>query len=326
MNTKMPSELVGSPSVAPMRLCRKKPYCAAPADGAGQRLLGDHAADVVQRAAGAVAGRRCERRPVGRAVLGVGGRALHLADGQHPGVTCTVKRAGRGAAVGVGRGHRHGVRPGRRRRRSTRDRGAWPCRPTPVGRGERGTGDRAGGRGRADRGDRQVDDRVVGVGGGDRRGSPPCPADGDQRRRRRSARPAGRPGRRRRGVRAEAVEGVGRRSRPTARPGRTRRSGRCRRRSRSAVRRSVLSAVLVSAGAPLGARVDADLADRVDDRPAAPPLRSTIASSPLNRLAPVVWSAWARIAAPAEAWATTNTSPSATVPVSAIVAPRRCCR
>jgi hypothetical protein len=31
MNTKMPSELVASPSVKPFRLCRKKPFCAAPA-------------------------------------------------------------------------------------------------------------------------------------------------------------------------------------------------------------------------------------------------------------------------------------------------------
>jgi hypothetical protein len=30
MNTKMPSELVGSASSVPVRLCRKKPFCTAP--------------------------------------------------------------------------------------------------------------------------------------------------------------------------------------------------------------------------------------------------------------------------------------------------------
>jgi len=51
------------------------------------------------------------------------------------------------------------------------------------------------------------------------------------------------------------------------------------------------------------------------------PLRSTTASSPLNQPAPLVWSAWARIAAFAEECATTNTSPFATVPVRLIVSP-----
>ena len=51
------------------------------------------------------------------------------------------------------------------------------------------------------------------------------------------------------------------------------------------------------------------------------PFRSTMASSPLNQLELFVWSAWARIAAFAEPWATTYTSPAATVPVSVIVRP-----
>ena len=50
----------------------------------------------------------------------------------------------------------------------------------------------------------------------------------------------------------------------------------------------------------------------------AVPLRRTKASSPLNQPAPFVWSAWARIVAPAEDWATTWTSPSATEAVRAM--------
>jgi hypothetical protein len=49
------------------------------------------------------------------------------------------------------------------------------------------------------------------------------------------------------------------------------------------------------------------------------PLRSTTASFPLNQPAPFVWSAWARIAGAALDWASTKTSPSATVPVRLIV-------
>ena len=49
------------------------------------------------------------------------------------------------------------------------------------------------------------------------------------------------------------------------------------------------------------------------------PLRSMIASSPLNQPAPLVWSAWARIAALAPEFARTKTSPEATVPLSVIV-------
>ena len=44
-----------------------------------------------------------------------------------------------------------------------------------------------------------------------------------------------------------------------------------------------------------------------------------MASSPLNHPDPLVWSAWARIAALADAWATTYTSPAPTVPVRLIV-------
>jgi len=51
------------------------------------------------------------------------------------------------------------------------------------------------------------------------------------------------------------------------------------------------------------------------------PFRSTTASSPLKNPAPLVWSACARIAALAEDWASTNTSPLATVPVRLIVSP-----
>ena len=51
------------------------------------------------------------------------------------------------------------------------------------------------------------------------------------------------------------------------------------------------------------------------------PFRSTTASSPLYQLELFVWSAWARIVAFAEAWATTYTSPAATVPVRVMVRP-----
>ena len=69
------------------------------------------------------------------------------------------------------------------------------------------------------------------------------------------------------------------RSRPTG--GGVERVGRCwclQRHGRLALHRVVGGAG--EAGAPLGARVDADLADRVDDAP--PPLRRTIASSPFQ--------------------------------------------
>ncbi len=50
------------------------------------------------------------------------------------------------------------------------------------------------------------------------------------------------------------------------------------------------------------------------------PLRtSNTASSPLNHPEAFVWSAWARMAGSAVAWASTNTSPAATVPVRGIV-------
>jgi hypothetical protein len=55
--------------------------------------------------------------------------------------------------------------------------------------------------------------------------------------------------------------------------------------------------------------------------PAAPPLRSTTASSPLYQPEPLVWSAWPRMAATELDWATTKTSPAATVPVRVIVRP-----
>jgi hypothetical protein len=55
--------------------------------------------------------------------------------------------------------------------------------------------------------------------------------------------------------------------------------------------------------------------------PAAPPLRSTTASSPLNHPAPLTWSACARIGALAALCASTKTSSEATVPVNATVNP-----
>ncbi len=51
------------------------------------------------------------------------------------------------------------------------------------------------------------------------------------------------------------------------------------------------------------------------------PLRRATASSPLNQKAALVWSAWARMAALAEACARTKTSPAATVPVRLMVRP-----
>jgi hypothetical protein len=52
----------------------------------------------------------------------------------------------------------------------------------------------------------------------------------------------------------------------------------------------------------------------------APALRSATASSPLKRKLELVWSACARTAATALTCARTNTSPSAIVPTSGIVA------
>ena len=88
-----------------------------------------------------------------------------------------------------------------------------------------------------------------------------------------------------------------------------------------ALRRSVLSAVLVS---PLphwvpGSKPTWPMLSMTG--PSAPPLRRTTASLPLNQPAPLVWSAVARIAAAAKEWASTKTSPLATVPLSGIVSP-----
>ena len=55
--------------------------------------------------------------------------------------------------------------------------------------------------------------------------------------------------------------------------------------------------------------------------PDVPPLRRTTASSPLNQPDPFVWSAWAKMVVSADEWATTHTSPSATVPVRVMVSP-----
>ncbi len=55
--------------------------------------------------------------------------------------------------------------------------------------------------------------------------------------------------------------------------------------------------------------------------PPLPPLRSTMASSPLNQPLPLVRSACARMAASALLCATTYTSPVATVPVRLMVRP-----
>ena len=62
-------------------------------------------------------------------------------------------------------------------------------------------------------------------------------------------------------------------------------------------------------------------ADHVEDGAAAPPLRSTTASSPLYQPLLLVWSAWARIVALALPWAITYTSPAPTVPVRLMVRP-----
>ena len=72
----MPSEVGGSPSVAPRRLCRKKPYWLAPAEVRASGLLGDHAAHDDLLASLPLAG-----DANGGAVGGVGHGALHLADG-----------------------------------------------------------------------------------------------------------------------------------------------------------------------------------------------------------------------------------------------------
>src|SRR6266542_2941476 len=85
--------------------------------------------------------------------------------------------------------------------------------------------------------------------------------------------------------------------------------------STEGLRRSVLSAVLVSPAphsAP-GSKPIWPITSRIG--PPAPPLRSTTASSPLYQLVEVlVWSACARIAAAAVERASTNTSPATTVP------------
>ena len=84
----------------------------------------------------------------------------------------------------------------------------------------------------------------------------------------------------------------------------------------------MLSAVLVS---PLPHSLPGSTPTWPRESTTAPPLRSTIASSPLNSEPEYVWSAWARIAGAAAAAAKTNTSPAATVPVRAtfveVVAP-----
>src|SRR6266545_2951156 len=84
------------------------------------------------------------------------------------------------------------------------------------------------------------------------------------------------------------------------------------------LRRNVLSAVLVT---PVPHSVPGS-------KPTWPmlsitvvPLRSTTASSPLNQPGPLVWSATAKIGAEAALWASTYTSPSATVPVRLTVRP-----
>ena len=99
--------------------------------------------------------------------------------------------------------------------------------------------------------------------------------------------------RRRRRVRSEPVERVLRRSRPTRRRGRRRRSRSTSPASTLALRRSVLSAVLVSPvphSVP-GSTPICPITSRI-----VVPLRRTTASSPLNQPEPFVWSACARIA------------------------------
>ena len=84
----------------------------------------------------------------------------------------------------------------------------------------------------------------------------------------------------------------------------------------TALRRSVLSAVLTR---PVPHSVPGSKPTWPITSITVVPLRRTTASSPLNQPEPFVWSATARIAALALAWARTKTSSSATVPARLIV-------
>ena len=118
-------------------------------------------------------------------------------------------------------------------------------------------------------------------------------------------------------VRAEPVEGVGARTRPTRRPGRTRPSRSVSPATIVGLRRSVLSAVLVT---PVPHSVPGSTPIWPITSSTVVPLRSTTASSPLNQPDAVRLvgdrRGSSRSRSPA---ATTNTSPSATVPVRLIV-------
>ena len=126
-------------------------------------------------------------------------------------------------------------------------------------------------------------DRAVGRG---RRG------DGRRRVARRTS-PCGHPARRR----------CRWRSRPTRPPGRTRSVPTGSPWQTVALRRNVLSAVLVRPAPHSVPGSKPSLADHVEHD--VVPLRRTTASSPLNQPEPFVWSACARIAAFAAAWART---------------------